>query len=111
MNNDLLLGLPNARNEFNNFLVTGIASSITSNRISFHYDLLGPSLTVDTACSSALVSVHLGCQAIQTGNTYFSKQKHFPQQIIKLPGFVLIVRQFDSVYKTIPIASDIQLNM
>ncbi|XP_071133182.1 phenolphthiocerol/phthiocerol polyketide synthase subunit C-like [Mytilus edulis] len=67
MNNDLLLGLPNARNEFNNFLVTGIASSITSNRISFHYDLLGPSLTVDTACSSALVSVHLGCQAIRTG--------------------------------------------
>ena len=67
MNRDLSLGLSNANNEFNNFLVTGIASSIVSNRISYHFDIRGPSMTVDTACSSALVSIHLGSQAIKSG--------------------------------------------
>lgn len=77
MNDDLMLGLPSARHEYNNFVVTGMAPSITSNRISYFFDLRGPSMTLDTACSSALVSVHLGCQSIRTGinldlNKYFS---------------------------------------
>ena len=67
MNRDLTLGLNIATNEFNNFLVTGIASSIVANRISYHFDIRGPSITIDTACSSALVSIHLGSQAIKSG--------------------------------------------
>ncbi|VDI80301.1 Hypothetical predicted protein [Mytilus galloprovincialis] len=67
MNDDFLLGLPSSRHELNNFVVTGMAPSITSNRISYQFDLQGPSLTLDTACSSALVAVHLGCQSIRSG--------------------------------------------
>jgi acyl transferase domain-containing protein/NADPH:quinone reductase-like Zn-dependent oxidoreductase/aryl carrier-like protein len=43
---------------------TGGSHSIAANRISFCFDLRGPSSAVDTACSSALLAVHLACQAI-----------------------------------------------
>ncbi|XP_052069059.1 oleandomycin polyketide synthase, modules 5 and 6-like [Mytilus californianus] len=68
MNRDISLGLNDAPHEFNNFLVTGTQTSIISNRLSYFFDIRGPSMTVDTACSSALVAIHLGCQAIRSGD-------------------------------------------
>ncbi|MBV9688755.1 MAG: SDR family NAD(P)-dependent oxidoreductase [Ktedonobacteraceae bacterium] len=46
---------------------TGMTSSIAANRISYCFDLRGPSLSVDTACSSSLVGVHLACESIWKG--------------------------------------------
>lgn len=39
------------------------------NRISYHFDLMGPSSAVDAACASSLVAIHLGKQAIQSGES------------------------------------------
>ena len=39
------------------FIGTGLSPAITSNRISFHFQLKGLSMTVDTACSSSLVAL------------------------------------------------------
>ncbi|KAM9839727.1 mycocerosic acid synthase-like polyketide synthase [Aulostomus maculatus] len=47
---------------------TGTAMSIAANRISFSFNLTGPSLAVDSACSSSLVALHLACQAIKQGD-------------------------------------------
>ncbi|MGH9822643.1 MAG: beta-ketoacyl synthase N-terminal-like domain-containing protein, partial [Blastocatellia bacterium] len=46
---------------------TGNALSIAANRVSYQFDLRGPSVAVDTACSSSLVAVHLACQSLRDG--------------------------------------------
>ncbi|MBP2336642.1 acyl transferase domain-containing protein/acyl carrier protein [Saccharothrix coeruleofusca] len=38
-----------------------------ANRVSFAFDLRGPSLTVDTMCSSSLVAIHLAVRALRDG--------------------------------------------
>ncbi|KAI0848453.1 hypothetical protein F5Y00DRAFT_270187 [Daldinia vernicosa] len=48
--------------------VTGIASSMIPNRLSWYFDLRGPSVHIDTACSSSMVAVDLACQAISNGS-------------------------------------------
>ncbi len=48
---------------------TGNALSIAANRISYLFDLRGPSLAVDTACSSSLVALHLACRSLRTGES------------------------------------------
>ena len=42
----------------------GAALSIVANRISYFFNLVGPSLAVDTACSSSLVATDLACRSI-----------------------------------------------
>lgn len=46
---------------------TGLISSIAANRISYVFDLHGPSIAMDTACSSSLVAFHQACLAIRSG--------------------------------------------
>ncbi len=46
----------------------GSALSIVSNRVSYLFDLRGPSFTVDTACSSSLTALHYACASIWNGS-------------------------------------------
>ncbi|HEY5953375.1 MAG TPA: polyketide synthase, partial [Terrimicrobiaceae bacterium] len=46
---------------------TGTAHSIAANRISYCFNLRGPSVALDTACSSALTAVHVACEHIWSG--------------------------------------------
>ena len=48
---------------------TGNAHSIAANRLSYVFDLRGPSMAVDTACSSSLVATHLACQSLRNGES------------------------------------------
>ncbi|OTA96302.1 hypothetical protein M434DRAFT_375109 [Hypoxylon sp. CO27-5] len=54
------------------YKATGNASAILANRISWFYDLRGPSMTIETACSSSMVALHLACQSIRAGESKMS---------------------------------------
>ena len=47
----------------------GAATCAVANRVSYAFDLRGPSLAVDTACSASLVAVHLACQSLRAGES------------------------------------------
>ncbi|XP_035670360.1 6-deoxyerythronolide-B synthase EryA2, modules 3 and 4-like isoform X2 [Branchiostoma floridae] len=47
---------------------SGTNSCMVANRISYEFDLHGPSFSVDTACSSSLYSIHLASEAIRKGD-------------------------------------------
>lgn len=47
------------------YTMTGNTLSIAANRLSYVFDLHGPSMVVDTACSSSLVALHQACQALR----------------------------------------------
>src|ERR1700712_4668234 len=49
------------------YRVSGVGDFVQSNRISYEYDLRGPSMTIRTGCSSALIGLHEACNSIQQG--------------------------------------------
>ncbi|MFP4493289.1 MAG: SDR family NAD(P)-dependent oxidoreductase [Puniceicoccaceae bacterium] len=46
---------------------TSASMTILANRLSYAFNLRGPSFTLDTACSSSLVALHCACRAIAGG--------------------------------------------
>lgn len=48
--------------------ITGTGTAMLSNRLSWFFDLKGPSLTINTACSSSMVAVHEACQGLRQGD-------------------------------------------
>ncbi|MEU9478694.1 SDR family NAD(P)-dependent oxidoreductase [Streptomyces sp. NPDC048191] len=53
----------------NPYVMTGNAHSVGAGRVSYLLGVHGPSVAVDTACSSGLLSVHLACQSLRTGES------------------------------------------
>ncbi|KAJ5895501.1 hypothetical protein N7495_007192 [Penicillium taxi] len=48
--------------------VLGTGNFALSNRVSYEFDLTGPSMVLSTGCSSSLVGLHEACAAIQAGD-------------------------------------------
>ncbi|XP_059183156.1 phthioceranic/hydroxyphthioceranic acid synthase [Centropristis striata] len=68
MNRDYEILQSNSPTKITHYNGTGTAMSVAANRISFTFNLTGPSLAIDSACSSSLVALHLACQAIKQGD-------------------------------------------
>jgi acyl transferase domain-containing protein/acyl carrier protein len=48
--------------------LVGNTSSVATGRLSYLFDLKGPSMVVDTACSASLTAVHLACRSLRNGD-------------------------------------------
>ncbi|KAI9653650.1 MAG: Type I Iterative PKS [Bathelium mastoideum] len=50
---------------FHQYTPLGVGATLLSNRLSYVFDLRGPSLTLDTACSSTMYCLHFAAKALQ----------------------------------------------
>ena len=53
--------------KLNGYTVTGNDLAFTANRLSYCFDLKGPSVTIAQACAASLVAVHYACQSLRLG--------------------------------------------
>jgi acyl transferase domain-containing protein len=51
------------------YAAVGASQSMLANRLSWFYDLRGPSVNLDSACSSSAMAVDLSCQLLRSGTT------------------------------------------
>lgn len=47
-------------------LATGTSAAMLANRLSWYFDLKGPSVEINTACSSSMVAMDLACQSLRS---------------------------------------------
>jgi acyl transferase domain-containing protein/NADPH:quinone reductase-like Zn-dependent oxidoreductase len=67
LDHQTLVYQPQNRRLIGSHTAFGSSMTLLSNRLSYTFDLRGPSVTVDTACSSSLVATHLGYEAVARG--------------------------------------------
>ncbi|KAJ0422729.1 hypothetical protein BJY00DRAFT_322312 [Aspergillus carlsbadensis] len=48
--------------------VSGAGDFAISNRVSYEYNLTGPSMTIKAACASSMICLHQACQALRDGS-------------------------------------------
>lgn len=53
--------------DISKYQTVGTGSALMANRISYFFDLRGPSITLDTGSSGSLVAFHEACQSLRTG--------------------------------------------
>ena len=51
------------------YAATGIGLASIANRVSYLFDLQGPSFALDCACSGSLVALHQACQSLISGES------------------------------------------
>ena len=51
------------------YLATGTSTCMAANRLSYFFDLSGPSMSVDTACSSSMAALHQAVRMLQHGDS------------------------------------------
>lgn len=67
--NDFEQRLAQTPHDVDVYSTTGSGRYPLSGRLSFFYNLQGPSITIDTACSSSLVAIHLAIQSLKSGES------------------------------------------
>lgn len=77
---------------FNAYSGLGNSHSIGANRLSYVFDLRGPSLAVDTACSSSLTALHLAAESLRRGECTLAIAGGV--NLMLSPGTTILLSQF-----------------
>ena len=64
-----------AATQLDGYSVSGGALAFAANRLSYFFDLYGPSLSIDVSCASSLVAIHLACRSIRMGSPRLLSQE------------------------------------
>jgi 3-oxoacyl-[acyl-carrier-protein] synthase II len=67
--NDYLRLQSRDASRINGYSATGNGFAFAANRISYAFDLRGPSVAMDCACAGSLASLHAACQSLWLGET------------------------------------------
>lgn len=70
--NDYSKILADNHSNFDLYIGLGNAHSIAANRISYYFNLNGPSFALDSACSSSLVAIHQAVQSLRSGECKYA---------------------------------------
>lgn len=72
----------------------GFGLSMLANRLSWFFNLRGPSVGLDSACSSTAVAIDIACQALRNGSCDTVSPSSFPYilavPILAVPKYELI---------------------
>ena len=55
--------------DISKYQTIGTGSALIANRISYFFDLRGPSITLDTGSSGSMIALHQACQSIKSGES------------------------------------------
>lgn len=77
--------------DIDGYNATGDALSILANRVSFLFDLRGPSETIDTACASSFIALNRACRALHS--------KECDQVIIAAANLLLSPKNYIAYHK------------
>lgn len=69
MDSQMIHGDPINREGITTHSATANTLTMLSNRLSYVFDLHGPSISLDAACASSLIAVHQACQSIWAGES------------------------------------------
>lgn len=69
MDSQMIHGDPINRERIGTHSATANTLTMLSNRLSYVFDLRGPSISLDAACASSLIALHQACQSIWAGES------------------------------------------
>ena len=70
------------------YSATGSAASMLANRLSWFFNLNGPSINVDSACSSSLMALDFACQGLRNGDSSMVSTTLCSTRINKFTGLI-----------------------
>ena len=69
MSNDYQITLMKDLEDLPRYTATGISTNMLANRVSWFFNLTGPSVNLDSACSSSLMALDLACNQLRSGDS------------------------------------------
>jgi acyl transferase domain-containing protein len=67
------------------YAATGLEATMIANRVSYFFDVHGPSMHIDTACSSSMTALDLACKSLYNGRcSMVLLSEHMPTQLLNI---------------------------